>query len=173
MAKYITSIERIGRVEGKREAIQYLLTRRFGPLPPAAAERVAQAKREQLELWLDRLFDARTLDDLLDPDSLDYGEMRYTTSVERLSFNRVLQEGFQEELLKSHREGFRKGFLDGFHQGRTEGTRSVLSRLLTRGFGPLPTEVAERLGNAPVEQLEWWAEQIDNARKLDDVFVGR
>lgn len=87
MAKYITSIERIGRVEGKREAIQYLLTRRFGPLPSAAAERVAQADREQLELWLDRLLDARTLDDLLDPDSLDYGGAGYTTSVERLAFN--------------------------------------------------------------------------------------
>ncbi|NMG14504.1 DUF4351 domain-containing protein [Aromatoleum bremense] len=78
--KYVTSVERLalergkrqgleegleeGLIKGERGALERLLTRRFGPLPPAVAERLEKATGEQLELWLDRLLDARTLDDL-------------------------------------------------------------------------------------------------------------
>lgn len=190
MAKYITSIERIGRVEGKRGALERLLTRRFGPLPPGVAGRIEQAKGEQLERWLDRLLDAHTPEDVFDPDSLpDYRiratdrEQRYTprrpkngsmagyiTGIERPAFKQARQEGSAEDFLKAHQEGFQKGFVEGFRQGRTEGIRDGLRRQLTRRFGPVSPAVGARLTHATFEQLEWWAEQMVDARTLDDVF---
>nr|WP_323706235.1 hypothetical protein [Thiorhodovibrio frisius] len=42
-----------------------MLTRRFGPLSPWAAERIAAAPEGQLDLWLDGIFDATRVEDLL------------------------------------------------------------------------------------------------------------
>lgn len=90
--KYITSVERLaiergkqegleqgrqmGRREGRREGreegraeggsalLGRLLTRRFGPLPKSVTERLAHATTGQLEVWAERVLDARTLDDV-------------------------------------------------------------------------------------------------------------
>jgi hypothetical protein len=71
---YITSVERIGfkkgveqgRQEGLQQGeVQVLrrqLTRRFGPLPEWAEERLTKADLAQLEVWADRVLDAETLD---------------------------------------------------------------------------------------------------------------
>lgn len=65
--------ERKGKAEGLAEGrqqlaatVQRLLTRRFGELPPAVRERLAQADFEQLEIWADRLLDAAALDEVFD-----------------------------------------------------------------------------------------------------------
>ena len=50
-----------GRQEGESKFLQRLLTKRFGPLPKWVIERLQQAGIEQLELWGDRVLDARTL----------------------------------------------------------------------------------------------------------------
>ena len=49
-----------------RTALTRQLTRRFGPLPEWAALRVQQAPPAQLDAWLDRIFDAPTLQAALD-----------------------------------------------------------------------------------------------------------
>lgn len=54
-------IER-GRAEGEARVLERLLTRRFGPLPEAIAERLYRADVETLDRWSDRILDARTLD---------------------------------------------------------------------------------------------------------------
>ena len=81
---YITSIERMGiekgiqqgRQEGRQQGLQegfqqgevfvltHLLTRRFGPLPGWATERLAQASREELEQWTERVLEAQRLEDI-------------------------------------------------------------------------------------------------------------
>ena len=58
----------------------------------------------------------------------------------------------------------------GMKQGRVEGERALLERLLQRRFGLLSPEVAERLGQASVADLECWAENVVDAPTLDDVF---
>ena len=41
---------------------------------------------------------------------------------------------------------------------------------MQRRFGPLPPAVADRLQNAPAADLEAWAENVLDARTVDDVF---
>jgi hypothetical protein len=73
---YITSIERMGIEKGMQQGLQagfqqgeafmltHLLTRRFGSLPGWATERLAQASREELEQWGERVLEAQRLEDV-------------------------------------------------------------------------------------------------------------
>ena len=67
-------------------------------------------------------------------------------------------------------EGMRVGRDEGMRQGRVDGERVLLERLLRRRFGRLDTAVAERLHGASATDLEAWAENVLDARTLDDVF---
>ena len=65
---YITSIERMGIEKGIQQGeaflLTHLLTQRFGPLPDWATERLAQASREELERWAERVLEAQRLEDV-------------------------------------------------------------------------------------------------------------
>lgn len=75
MPPYVTTIERSGIAKGlqqgvQQEAVRILtrqLTRRFGPLPAWAEERLAQASTLELEEWADRVFEAARLEDIVTP----------------------------------------------------------------------------------------------------------
>ncbi|WP_313778271.1 DUF4351 domain-containing protein [Thiorhodovibrio frisius] len=54
-----------GKTEGKAATLQRQLTRRFGPQPVWAAQRIAAAPEAQLDTWLDGIFDATSVEDLL------------------------------------------------------------------------------------------------------------
>lgn len=54
-----------GRHEGQAGALLRLLERRFGPLPENQRLRVLAADSDTLDLWLDRVLDAPTLDAIL------------------------------------------------------------------------------------------------------------
>jgi hypothetical protein len=61
---YVEGLEK-GREHGQRELLLHLLTRRFGPLPEAARQRVqALTSSEELSRLAERVLDARSLDDL-------------------------------------------------------------------------------------------------------------
>ena len=55
-------------------------------------------------------------------------------------------------------------------EGRVEGERAVLERLLLRRFGRLSPKAAESLRGASADDLEAWADNVLDARTLDDVF---
>ena len=67
---YITSFERIGIEKGLQQGLQQgevimlkrLLTRRFGPLPTWAEQRLEQASLQELEGWADRVLEAQRLE---------------------------------------------------------------------------------------------------------------
>ena len=58
-----------GEARGSRHAnirtLKRQLTHRFGPLPARAEQRIDQADEPQLDAWLDRILDAKTVDDVL------------------------------------------------------------------------------------------------------------
>ena len=84
--RYISSIERIamekgmeqgraigetigearGEARGELKMMERLLTRRFGPLPESARERLRRASTEQLEAWSDRVLEATELKAVFD-----------------------------------------------------------------------------------------------------------
>ena len=55
-------------------------------------------------------------------------------------------------------------------EGVQQGELAVLIRQLTRRFGPLDPVTDERLRKAKSVELEQWAENILDARTLEDVF---
>ena len=65
---YVTSIERIGIEQGigrgEMMLLRRMLTKRFGELPEAIEVRLSKASIADLELWGDRLLDAKTLTEI-------------------------------------------------------------------------------------------------------------
>jgi predicted transposase YdaD len=77
---YITSVERMGiekglqqgllqgRQEGRQEGevalLERQLTKRFGPLTKATQSRLHNTTLEQIEIWAERVLDAKTLEDV-------------------------------------------------------------------------------------------------------------
>jgi predicted transposase YdaD len=53
-----------GRTEGERAALTRLVRLRFRETPPEVAERIQAAPRAEIDLWLERILTAETLDDL-------------------------------------------------------------------------------------------------------------
>ena len=54
-----------GRAEGRAEALRLILARRFGALPPSVEQRLRDAGAQSLDVWIDRLLDAKSLEDVL------------------------------------------------------------------------------------------------------------
>lgn len=64
-----------------------------------------------------------------------------------------------------------EGKEQGIAQGIEKGERSLLYRLLTRRFGPLDEPTEARLQQASAAELERWADNILEARTLEEVFT--
>ena len=56
-----------GMQQGSMRTLQRQLARRFGLVPPEITARIAAASPEDVEIWLDRILDAPTLDDVFVP----------------------------------------------------------------------------------------------------------
>ena len=88
----------------------------------------------------------------------------------RVGRDEGMRVGRDEGMRVGRDEGMRVGRDEGIRQGRVAGERVMLERLLRRRFGRLDTAVAERLHGASATDLEAWAENVLDARTLDDVF---
>ena len=75
--------------------------------------------------------------------------------------------GLTERLLK---QGRLEGRQEGKLEGRQEGELNILQRQLSRRFGPLDPTTEQRLQQASSDDLERWADNILDARTLDEVF---
>ncbi len=56
-----------GEAKGKADSLKWLLTRRFGALPPWAMKRLDTASIAQLDGWMEVVFETQSLEDLLGP----------------------------------------------------------------------------------------------------------
>ena len=52
---------------GEIMALQRLLSKRFGVIPPDVLAKIASASQEQVDSWLDQVLDAGSLGDLFGP----------------------------------------------------------------------------------------------------------
>jgi len=105
---------------------------------------------------------------------------RLTEQEEQLFTQRYPQEkhimsswlaNWSEQMLAQRwQEGQEKGIEQGRQEGRQEGEATVLLRQLTRRFGPLGAPMTEKIRHASPAELEQWADNILDARSLDDVF---
>ena len=84
-----------------------------------------------------------------------------------------MRQGRDEGMRQGRDEGMRQGRDEGMRAGRVAGGRTLLERLLRRRFGPLSPAVSDRLHGASAADLEAWAENLLEARTLDDVFGPR
>ncbi len=64
MASTWDQLQEEGRVKGVRQALLRQLGKKFGNVPEATRERVANATTADLERWLDQVLTARTLDEV-------------------------------------------------------------------------------------------------------------
>jgi hypothetical protein len=102
------------------------------------------------------------------------------THLEILSVNRSLEKVVEEvenmlsqiktSQLPSFNIGLKQGLIEGELKGELKGEVTVLSRQMTRRFGPISEATQARLDNATLEQLEQWTDNILEASTLDDVF---
>ena len=81
-----------------------------------------------------------------------------------------VRQGRVEGIQQGRVEGIQQGRVEGIQQGRVEGERAVLQRLLHRRFGNLSPRIAERLRQASAAELESWADNVLDARSLEEVF---
>ena len=78
---------------------------------------------------------------------------------------------FEEYEDKGRQEGLQQGEVLGRQQGRQQGEALVLQRLLSKRFGPVPSDITNRIADASVEQIEAWVDRVMDAQLLSDVFV--
>ncbi len=88
--------------------------------------------------------------------------MEYISSIERVRSEQKFLEGVN---VGEHR-GEQRGEQKGVQGGKT----AMLSRLLTRRFGPLPAATHEKIVQATVTQIEAWFDRGIDAQTLDEVF---
>jgi len=74
---------------------------------------------------------------------------------------------WSEQMLAQSRQ---EGRQEGEEKGRQAGEATVLLRQLTRRFGPLGEAMTRRIRDASLDELEQWADNILDARSLDEVF---
>uniref|UniRef100_UPI002629D684 DUF4351 domain-containing protein n=1 Tax=Accumulibacter sp. TaxID=2053492 RepID=UPI002629D684 len=53
-----------GKAEGEALALQKLLKKRFGAVPPEVLAKISGASLEQIDAWLDQVLDAGSLDSI-------------------------------------------------------------------------------------------------------------
>ena len=98
---------------------------------------------------------------------IDLKETRFYQDVFAEGWREGWQEGWQEARLEMRL----KNLLEGQHECQRLCEVCLLRRQLTRRFGPLPDWAEQRLQNAPLAELESWAERVLDAPTLDAVWT--
>ena len=124
----------------------------------------ADSLREAFETWLRKLILPRlglSQEEASADLTLEEIETMLAESIDR--WNReIREEGLQE--------GLQTGLQKGLQEGRQEGEARVVLRQLRLKFGPLVSEIEERVRSADADRLLGWSERILTAETLQDVF---
>ena len=67
-------------------------------------------------------------------------------------------------------QGKAEGMAKGKAEGKAEGEANILTRLLERRFGTLPSPLRQRIFTADVGSIEAWVERAFDAPDLQSIF---
>ena len=74
----------------------------------------------------------------------------------------------EEMLVEKHRAEWLE---QGRAEGRAEGLAQALLRQLSVKFGPVSSELEQRVRSAGIAELDVWLERLLGAQAIDDVFT--
>jgi hypothetical protein len=80
--------------------------------------------------------------------------------------NVMLADKLEEWALAYEAEGLEKGLAKGLAKGEM----LSLQKLLSKRFGPIPTEITAKISTASLEEIESWFDRAIDASQLSDVF---
>ena len=118
-------------------------------------------------LWIRALLRRRSKNTLIIPEIRGLEERKMTLAEK---FDQWAEEYKRQGMQKGIQEGHEKGIQEGEQKGRLEGETLILQRLLTRRFGPLPSEVLARIASAAQADITRWADQVMDAGCFEEVF---
>jgi hypothetical protein len=72
---------------------------------------------------------------------------------------------------EGRQEGIQQGIQEGIRKGIQHGRYSLLVRILTHRFGPLPDWAIQQISSAPSEQLDRWADRVLEAKSIQGVMA--
>lgn len=81
-----------------------------------------------------------------------------------------VEQGRAEGRQQGHAEGRQQGRAEGRQQGRAEGEARALVRLLEKRFGPMPSDLQQRIFASSVTTIETWLDRALEAPELLRVF---
>ncbi len=118
-----------------------------------------QALRKDIQTWLIDLLKHRIPDIKVD-------EVQQLTEIESM----LARNWSEKWLAEGKAQGKTEGKLEGKLEGKTEGEILLFQKQLKKRFGELPHWATEKLQTASVEQIETWAENIFEAKSLDEAL---
>ncbi len=86
------------------------------------------------------------------------------------AFERILQRP-EETIMSTAERLMKEGEARGEARGELRGVARRLCRLLEKRFGPLPAEIAQRVGGAGIVDLDRWFDRVLDAATLDELFA--
>ena len=82
----------------------------------------------------------------------------------------MLQQGISQGIEQGISQGIEQGISQGIEQGMSQGESQLLQRLLTKRFGVIPADIAEKIKSASTQDHEHWGERLLDAPTLQAVF---
>jgi predicted transposase YdaD len=120
--------------------------------------------RRSFTVWISRVLLRGRMPGVVIPELNDLQELNTMLAERVIEWTEEWkQQGLQQGLLQGRQEGRQ--------EGRQQGETALLERLLSRRFGPLSAETRNRLASSTLEQLGQWADNILDAKSLEDVFA--
>ena len=86
----------------------------------------------------------------------------------------MLADKLEEWALAYEAEGLEKGIQQimekGMEKGIEKGEMLSLQKLLSKRFGPIPSDITAKISAATLQDIERWFDRVIDASQLADVF---
>ncbi len=84
--------------------------------------------------------------------------------------NVMLADKLEEWALEHKAEGKAEGVQEGLEKGIAKGEMLSLQKLLSKRFGPIPSDITAKISAATLDDIERWFDRAIDASQLSDIF---